>query len=317
MTIQQAPAKPQASATFLYRLEESCTGGVVLLGRRLAARDLFLDVMQQRSKQYEEHAAKPAPHVLEFGAELVMDGRKLPRPVNYILARVTPPKGVSVNAQEAAVRHRRPARRPRTGHRRVQGAERNRRGLPGRPSLLLHRLPSRAGPRPDYRGHCDGRGGVSRARHRPSSRGRWQAGSHRQLPGRLGGDDGRRQAARAFGPIIVAGSPLSYWAGVHGENPMRYTGGLLGGTWLTALMGDLGAGKFDGAWLVSNFENLNPANTLLDQAVQSLFQGRYRSSPLSRIREMVGRARPSQRRGDAVHRRRAVHRQQARDRQAS
>ena len=42
---------------------------------------------------------------------------------------------------------------------------------------------------------------------------------------------------------------------------MRYTGGLLGGTWLTALMGDLGAGKFDGAWLVSNFENLNPANT--------------------------------------------------------
>ena len=29
---------------------------------------LFLDVMQQRSKQYEEHAAKPAPHVLKFGA---------------------------------------------------------------------------------------------------------------------------------------------------------------------------------------------------------------------------------------------------------
>ena len=29
-----------------------------------------------------------------------------------------------------------------------------------------------------------------------------------------------------FGPIIVAGSPLSYWAGVQGENPMRYTGGL-------------------------------------------------------------------------------------------
>ena len=42
---------------------------------------------------------------------------------------------------------------------------------------------------------------------------------------------------------------------------MRYTGGLLGGSWLTALMGDLGNGKFDGAWLVSNFENLNPANT--------------------------------------------------------
>ncbi len=69
-----------------------------------------------------------------------------------------------------------------------------------------------------------------------------------------------------IGPIIVAGSPLSYWAGVHGKNPMRYTGGLLGGTWLAALMGDLGNGKFDGAWLVSNFENLNPSNTYWTKA---------------------------------------------------
>jgi pimeloyl-ACP methyl ester carboxylesterase len=65
-----------------------------------------------------------------------------------------------------------------------------------------------------------------------------------------------------FGPIIIAGSPLSYWGGVHGKNPMRYSGGLLGGSWLTALTGDLGGGKFDGAWLVKNFENQNPANTL-------------------------------------------------------
>ena len=43
---------------------------------------------------------------------------------------------------------------------------------------------------------------------------------------------------------------------------MRYTGGLLGGTWLTSLMGDLGNGTFDGAHLVQNFESLDPANTL-------------------------------------------------------
>jgi hypothetical protein len=43
---------------------------------------------------------------------------------------------------------------------------------------------------------------------------------------------------------------------------MRYTGGVLGGTWMAALLGDVGNGKFDGAWLVSNFENLNPSNTL-------------------------------------------------------
>ena len=65
-----------------------------------------------------------------------------------------------------------------------------------------------------------------------------------------------------FGPIIIAGSPLSYWAGVRGKYPMRYSGGLLGGSWLTALTSDLGRGKFDGAWLVQNFENQNPANTL-------------------------------------------------------
>jgi len=49
---------------------------------------------------------------------------------------------------------------------------------------------------------------------------------------------------------------------VRGVNPMRYSGGLLGGSWLTALAGDLGNGLFDGAWLVKNFEDLNPANTL-------------------------------------------------------
>ena len=37
---------------------------------------------------------------------------------------------------------------------------------------------------------------------------------------------------------------------------------LLGGSWLTALTSDLGAGRFDGALLVQNFENQNPANTL-------------------------------------------------------
>jgi len=48
---------------------------------------------------------------------------------------------------------------------------------------------------------------------------------------------------------------------VHGKNPMRYLGGLLGGTWLTSLAGDLGNGIFDGANLVANFEALHPDNT--------------------------------------------------------
>lgn len=63
------------------------------------------------------------------------------------------------------------------------------------------------------------------------------------------------------GGIIINGAPLAYWSGVTGRNPMRYAGGLMGGAWGTRLASDLGNGRFDGTWLVTNFENLNPANT--------------------------------------------------------
>lgn len=46
---------------------------------------LFLD-------QYREHVAQTAPHVLQYTAELIIDGRKLDEPVNYVLARIVPPK---------------------------------------------------------------------------------------------------------------------------------------------------------------------------------------------------------------------------------
>jgi len=44
---------------------------------------LFLDVMRQRAVQSEEHAAEIAPNVLDYKAELVLDGRQLARPVIY------------------------------------------------------------------------------------------------------------------------------------------------------------------------------------------------------------------------------------------
>ena len=261
MTIQQAPAKPQAAplSSIAWRNPalEAWSYWVDAWQRGI----LFLDVMQQRSKQYEEHAAKPAPHVLKFGAELVMDGRKLQRPVNYILARVTPPKGVSVNAKK------RPfvIVDPRAGHGPGIGGFKAQSEIgvafqAGHPCYFIGFLPE---PVPGQtiedivmaeaaflervialHPEADGK---------PAVIGNCQAGWAVMMVA--------AKRPELFGPIIVAGSPLSYWAGVHGENPMRYTGGLLGGTWLTALMGDLGAGKFDGAWLVSNFENLNPANT--------------------------------------------------------
>ena len=58
---------------------------------------LFWDVMRQRSDQYREHLAETIPHFLDYKAELVMNGRTLERPVNYLLVRITPSAGVEID----------------------------------------------------------------------------------------------------------------------------------------------------------------------------------------------------------------------------
>src|SRR4051812_50221566 len=60
---------------------------------------LFLDVMRQRGDQYREHVAETAPHVLQYAAELIIDGRQLDEPVNYALVRIIPPKGVEIDPE--------------------------------------------------------------------------------------------------------------------------------------------------------------------------------------------------------------------------
>ena len=58
---------------------------------------LLLDVLRQRGNASAEHNARKAPHVLSFEAELLLDGRSLPRPVNYALVRIVPPKGTAID----------------------------------------------------------------------------------------------------------------------------------------------------------------------------------------------------------------------------
>ena len=223
---------------------------------------LFLDVLRQRAERYQEHAAKAAPHVLKFDCELVMDGRTLQRPVNYALVRIAPPAGVEI------VEKKRPfvIVDPRAGHGPGIGGFKPDSEIgvafkAGHPCYFVGFLPEPIpGQTIEDIVHAEA---VflervielhPQANGKPAVIGNCQAGWAIMLLAAL--------RPELFGPIIVAGSPLAYWAGVHGENPMRYTGGLLGGTWLTALMGDLGNGQFDGTWLVSNFESMNPANTL-------------------------------------------------------
>ena len=42
----------------------------------------------------------PVPHVLSFDAELVTDARTFDKPVDYLLVRVTPPKGVTIDPRK-------------------------------------------------------------------------------------------------------------------------------------------------------------------------------------------------------------------------
>ncbi len=222
---------------------------------------LFLDVLQKRGNRYQEHLAKTAPHVLKFSFSLVMDGRRLPRPVNYVLVRMIPPDDTEIDPRK------RPfvVVDPRAGHGPGIGGFKADSEIGvvfrgGHPCYLIGFLPE---PMPEQTiediAHAEAAfleqviALHPEAEGKPAVIGNCQAGWAVMLLAAM--------RPGLFGPIIVAGSPLSYWAGVHGRNPMRYTGGLLGGSWLTALMGDLGNGKFDGAWLVNNFENLNPANT--------------------------------------------------------
>jgi len=223
---------------------------------------LFLDAMRERGNLYREHVAQTAPHVLDFPVELIVDGRTLKRPVNYCLAKIVPPPGLAIDPK------RRPfvVVDPRAGHGPGIGGFKADSEIgvvqkAGHPCYFIGFLPE---PVPgqtidditsaeaiflekvaSLHPEADGK---------PCVVGNCQAGWAVMMLAAKRPD--------LCGPIITAGAPLSYWAGVHGRFPMRYTGGLVGGSWLTALVSDLGSGKFDGGWLVQNFENQNLANTL-------------------------------------------------------
>jgi pimeloyl-ACP methyl ester carboxylesterase len=229
---------------------------------------MFWDTIRRRGNQFLEHERAGKPPVLVFDYEMIVDGRMLERPVNYALIRILPPEGVRIDATL------RPYLivDPRAGHGPGIGGFKKdsqvgvalRAGhpvyfviffpepVPGQTikdvvlaqarfvEEVISRHPD--SPKPVIFGNCQGGWSVMLlASARPD----------------------------LTGPLVINGAPMSYWSanlgGGPGESPMRYFGGLLGGTWLTRLCCDLGNGKFDGANLVTNFEGLNPANTFWDK----------------------------------------------------
>jgi pimeloyl-ACP methyl ester carboxylesterase len=225
---------------------------------------LFWDTLRQRGNQFTEREQAGLPPVLHFDYEMVLDARRFDRPVNYALVRIVPPEGVTVDAK------RRPyiIIDPRAGHGPGIGGFKDDSQVgealrEGHPVYFVIFFPD---PEPDQTmlDVCAAEQKfVRRVRElhpdssKPAIVGNCQGGWAAMMLASSSPED--------TGPIVINGAPMSYWGGAwsegEGDNPMRYAGGMLGGTWLASLAADLGNGKFDGAYLVQNFENLNPANT--------------------------------------------------------
>jgi pimeloyl-ACP methyl ester carboxylesterase len=223
---------------------------------------LFLDILRQRGNQREEMLAHAVASVLIYDSELVMRGDELPHPVNYSLLRIIPPEGAEIDDRKRPVF----IIDPRAG----QGP-----GIGGFKQLSEIGDAFKAGHPVYFAGFTaspvEGQRVEDTARAytvfiekvaelhpealgKPFVFGNCQAGWHAMMAACLRPD--------VVGPMVIAGAPLSYWAGVRGKNAMRYMGGWFGGTWADRMMSDVGNGLFDAAWLVANFDNLNPANTL-------------------------------------------------------
>ena len=196
--------------------------------------------------------------MLDYDYTLVVDGRSLPRPVNYQLLRIQPPEGV------VCVESKRPYMiiDPRAGHGAGIGGFKpdSQVGVALRAGHPVYFVVFRQHPEPGQTlaDVMNAEAGFLReiARRHPRSskpvvvgncQGGWAtlilAAAHPELPG----------------PLVLNGAPVSTWSGQIGDSPMRYNGGLLGGVLPAMLMADLGDGEFDGAHLVSNFEMLNPS----------------------------------------------------------
>jgi len=238
---------------------------------------IFTDILRKRGNNYIKHIRSGQPPVLTFNYEIILNAKNFKHPVNYALVRIAdrrkrdlPPNQKDRRCHEKSAPPAIPKRPiviidPRAGHGPgIGGSKRDSEigmalnnghtvyfilfftePIPGQTLVHVEEAMAKfmekiAELHPD----CDS----------PAIIGNCQAGWMAAL---LCAD-----RPDVTGPLVLSGAPLSYWSGVAGENPMRYKGGLLGGVMVNSFLSDLGNGIFDGAHLVSNFEALNPANTL-------------------------------------------------------
>jgi len=198
---------------------------------------LFMDVMRKRGNLYIEHTLNGKPPVLTFPYEIIMDGREFNPAVNFALARILERRSTErfrVDAgqeKRAAKEHdvddskKRPIIiiDPRAGHGPgIGGAKRDSEigmaineghpvyfilfgsePMPGQTIGAVHNAQIRF-IEEVIRRHPD--------TEKPAVIGNCQAGWAAAL---IGAD-----RPDMVGPLVFNGSPLSFWAGVEGNNPL-------------------------------------------------------------------------------------------------
>jgi len=228
---------------------------------------LYFDILRKRANIMLDHEGNGLPLVLNFKYEPLLDARQFERPANYALLRIVE---VGDKCWDDCVDPAKPPViiiDPRAGHGPgIGGFKRDSEvGVAlhvGHPVYFVVFYPD---PCPGQTltdvlialsRFVDHVAGLHNGK-RPVLYGNCQAGWAATLLA--------AHCRDAAGPVVLNGSPLSYWAGESGVNPMRVAGGLVGGTWLAHYLADLSQDKFDGAWLAQGFENLKPGIALWDK----------------------------------------------------
>ncbi|MGM0760601.1 MAG: DUF3141 domain-containing protein [Thermodesulfobacteriota bacterium] len=242
---------------------------------------VFVDTLRQRGNKYLHHLHTGQPPVLSFPYTVIRDGRDLKRPVNYSLVHIQDRRAPGSHQGMSDDEHREhaeitekeedPAKRPvviidpRAGHGPGIGGSKQDSQVgnalsQGHPVyfVIFSTEPIPGQTLPDVHNALGDFVAQVHARHpqaeEPLIIGNCQAGWASTLIG--------AERPDISGPLVLNGAPLSFWSSIDGQNPMTYKAGLWGGVWIASFLSDLGNGRFDGANLVANFEDLNPANTL-------------------------------------------------------
>ena len=222
---------------------------------------LFMDTMRKRGNEMLEMTNDNHSTVLNFKYEKILLGTTFDRPINYWLAKVLPPEGVVTddNKRPYVIQDPRAGQGPGIGGFKSDSeiGDALRHGSP----VYFVGFNSKPVEGQTYEDVIKGQLKLYEkidSLHPNSPKmcaiGNCAAGYLTMF--------NAMQRPDIFGPILIAGSPLSYWNGERGKNAMRYAGGMVGGSWINSLLGDLGGGKFDGTYLILNFDLLNPANFL-------------------------------------------------------